>query len=156
MKELENESHPHRHPRTPPKSTICNVNRPRSCTIARRSSLRVVGGGPGHRGQRGSVSPRKRTVAQEPACCGPEFFAVHRIYRPERCGTGLLFPLYRHFAEHQQSAASIAAFQDAEVKVTIDDQYQMVAGQFASGNLLDLLGVRPALGRGFLADDTTN
>jgi predicted permease len=60
---------------------------------------------------------------------------------------------YMAFRDQAQVFAGMASFDLSRVPLTTDGQREAVEGQMVSGNFFDVLGVKPALGRGFLPED---
>jgi predicted permease len=63
------------------------------------------------------------------------------------------YPCLERFRQHDKYFSGMAAFNADFLKVTIDGRPERVAGQFASGNYFDVLGVRAVLGRTLKAVD---
>jgi predicted permease len=64
----------------------------------------------------------------------------------------LSFPEYRHYRDHARTLSGLMAY-SRSLKVTLaGDSPQQVEGQLVTCNYLDVLRVRPAIGRGFAAD----
>jgi putative ABC transport system permease protein len=69
--------------------------------------------------------------------------------------SGPPYPCYELLRDHNRSLSGIAAFDEAEFKVTIDGVAEELRGQYASGSFFDLLGIVPVYGRLFTpADDS--
>ena len=67
--------------------------------------------------------------------------------------SGPPYPCFEILRDQNVTLAGIAAFDQTRFKVTIDGNAEELRGQYASGNLFDVLGVRPALGRLLAASD---
>jgi len=67
----------------------------------------------------------------------------------------LTYPDYAYYRDHNRSFSGFAAFSGDPVPVSWSrtGQGEIVQGLFVSGNFFEVLGVRPRLGRGFLADE---
>jgi predicted permease len=61
--------------------------------------------------------------------------------------SGPPYPCYERLRDHNRFLSSIAAFDEARLKVTIDGAPEELRGQYASGSYFDLLGVRAIHGR---------
>src|SRR5687768_13880100 len=67
--------------------------------------------------------------------------------------SGPPYPCFEILRDQNTTLAGIAAFRDTRFKVTIDGHVEEMRGHYGSGNLFDVLGVRPALGRLLTASD---
>ena len=63
------------------------------------------------------------------------------------------YPCFELLRDHNRFLASIAAFDETRVRVTIDGVTEQLRGQYASGNYFELLGVRAQHGRLLTAAD---
>jgi predicted permease len=63
------------------------------------------------------------------------------------------YPDYVDLRDKNQVFTSLAAYSPVSVSYTEDDQAETLGGLIVSGNFFDVLGVKPAPGRGFLADE---
>jgi predicted permease len=63
--------------------------------------------------------------------------------------------LLREWAERGRSFEQVAGVEQVFLSLLPDGRQDTVSHAFATANLLDLLGARPALGRGFLPDEET-
>ncbi len=63
------------------------------------------------------------------------------------------YPMYRDLRDHNSVFSGLIATDHADVGVQYHNQPELVAAELVSGNYFDVLGVRPALGRLFLAAD---
>jgi predicted permease len=71
-----------------------------------------------------------------------------------RCdGACVSYPQYRDFRDRTQVFSGILARWPQSLSFTAGDRTERVAGELASGNYFDVLGVRPAIGRTFTPDD---
>jgi len=63
------------------------------------------------------------------------------------------FTTFEELRRHNHSFSGLFAWDDTPVSVTLDDQPELVAGDFVSGNYFDVLGVGAVQGRTFSAAD---
>ncbi len=63
------------------------------------------------------------------------------------------YPMYRDLRDHNTVFSGLIATDLAEVGVQWHNQPELVATELVSGNYFEVLGVRPALGRVFVASD---
>jgi putative ABC transport system permease protein len=63
------------------------------------------------------------------------------------------YPMYRDLRDHNSVFSGLIATTWAEVGVQWQNQPELVAAELVSGNYFDVLGVKPALGRVFVASD---
>ncbi len=63
------------------------------------------------------------------------------------------YPMYRDIRDRNSVFSGVIATDAVEVGVQWHDQPELVAGELVSGNYFEILGVRPALGRLFVASD---
>jgi putative ABC transport system permease protein len=63
------------------------------------------------------------------------------------------YPMYRDLRDHNSVFTGLIATTWAEVGVQWQNQPELVAAELVSGNYFDVLGVKPALGRVFVASD---
>ena len=68
-------------------------------------------------------------------------------------GMGMSFPDYRDVRSQSRSFAEIAAYSTSVAQVTLGGEPERFIATRTTANLLAVLGVRPALGRWFTADD---
>jgi predicted permease len=72
----------------------------------------------------------------------------------QRCNRDCLsYPAYRDFRDKSTVFTGILARWPQSLSFTTGDRTERVAGELASGNYFDVLGVRPAIGRMFTPDD---
>jgi len=81
-------------------------------------------------------------------------------YNHEAPGLGINVPLiphsegtYLHYREHARAVESFAVFADANVNLIADGDPQRLPVMYATQDYFDVLGVQPALGRGFVDGD---
>jgi putative ABC transport system permease protein len=67
--------------------------------------------------------------------------------------SSMCYPDFFDFREQNQSFSSIAVYRDRSLALVDDKEAQSVRGQKVSGEFFDVLGIRPALGRGFTRAD---
>jgi predicted permease len=67
--------------------------------------------------------------------------------------SGPPYPCFEILRDQNTTLAGIAAYRETRFKVTIDGNAEEMRGEYASGNLFEVLGVRPALGRLLAASD---
>jgi predicted permease len=65
----------------------------------------------------------------------------------------LSYPNFEDLRQEARAFSSLAAYRNLSVAVTGDGEPAQLQGEIVSGNFFDLLGVRPAAGRFFLADE---
>ena len=65
----------------------------------------------------------------------------------------MAFPDYLDVAEASQTLDSLASYTPTGLVIEREDVSEMLFGELASANYFETLGVRPALGRGFLPED---
>jgi predicted permease len=63
------------------------------------------------------------------------------------------FPFFERVRDHASSFSGLAAYAADELRVEVDGSVEQAYGQIASGSYFELLGLRPAIGRLFTADD---
>jgi len=63
------------------------------------------------------------------------------------------FPNYTDYRDHNEVLESIAAFNNRSFNITGSGEPERVQGAWMTGGLLPLLGVNPALGRGFSSEE---
>src|SRR5262245_23893067 len=63
------------------------------------------------------------------------------------------YPDFRDYRDQARSLAGLIAFHDRPLSFGADDQPERVWAEFVSGNFFDVLGVAPAAGRFFLAEE---
>jgi predicted permease len=63
------------------------------------------------------------------------------------------YPQYEHMRDHNSSFEGLAAFSRIPVNAQIAGSAERLISEFASNNYLQVLGVAPALGRAFAAED---
>ncbi|MPZ21254.1 MAG: FtsX-like permease family protein [Luteitalea sp.] len=66
---------------------------------------------------------------------------------------GVSYPLFQSLRNETSALSHLAAFQTAELAVTIDGEFESVSAQYVSDNFFDLLGVRAVLGRVLLSEN---
>jgi predicted permease len=66
------------------------------------------------------------------------------------------YPMYRDFRDQNAVFDGVVARFPAPLTMTISGQAERVSGELVSGNFFDVLGVHPAVGRLFTADDDKN
>ena len=66
---------------------------------------------------------------------------------------GSSYPDFRDFRDSSRSLAGAIAFQQKHLTLGNEDQAERVWAEVVSGNYFDVLGVRPAVGRFFRADE---
>lgn len=62
-------------------------------------------------------------------------------------------PRYEHFRDHQRSFSALASYSFAPLTLTGAGDAVQVQALRVSANYLDVVGVRPAIGRGFLPEE---
>lgn len=76
-----------------------------------------------------------------------------KITRLVRGGPNLFsYPEFREYQDRNQVFTGLAAYL-AELRASLDDGQDVVSGQLTSCNYFDVVGVKPAIGRGFLASE---
>ena len=63
------------------------------------------------------------------------------------------YPDFKDYREQNTVFAGLIAEDMAQAAISTGDQNDVIWGQLVSGNYFDVLGVQPALGRGFAADE---
>ncbi len=63
------------------------------------------------------------------------------------------YPAYKEFRDHNQVFTGMAARFPVSFSLSWRDRTERITGELVTGNYFDLLGVRPAIGRTFSADD---
>jgi putative ABC transport system permease protein len=69
------------------------------------------------------------------------------------CGVGTSYPGFRDWVREAQSFSRMAAYAEVRVVLSGEDEAETVPGVYAGSGVLSILGIAPALGRDFLADD---
>jgi predicted permease len=69
------------------------------------------------------------------------------------CGVGTSFPGYQDWLASAHSFSGMAAYVERPFVVSGTETAERVGGAFVSGNVFDVLGVHPILGRDFRPDD---
>jgi predicted permease len=66
-------------------------------------------------------------------------------------GAGFSYPEFEHLRDQSSSFSAVSVeTQIAQLHVVAGEDTEEVRGEFVSGNYFDLLGIQPAIGRGFL------
>ncbi len=79
--------------------------------------------------------------------------ALENLYPNGDSNNNSSYPDFRDFRDSSRSLAGVLAYQFAPLSLGNDDQAERVWAEFVSGNFFDVLGVRPAAGRFFRAEE---
>lgn len=82
-----------------------------------------------------------------------ELVLINHVYPKLDLRGSVSVPGYLFYKEHTQSFQSVAAARDWEANITGDGEPERVAATKVTSNFFDTLGVLPARGRDFAADD---
>jgi predicted permease len=63
------------------------------------------------------------------------------------------YPMYQDFRDHNSVFTGMFCFREVDFSLSFGDRTERVSGELVSGNYFPVLGVQPALGRLFTADD---
>jgi len=66
---------------------------------------------------------------------------------------GISYPAYLHYRDHSQVLSGLAAYRRADLHLGYGDEPLRLTGALVSANYFDVLGVRPARGRFFRAEE---
>jgi predicted permease len=66
----------------------------------------------------------------------------------------LSYPMYEDIRDHSQVFSEVMCRRPADFSIRVSSESEIVSGELVSGNYFPLLGIRPALGRLFSAQDT--
>jgi predicted permease len=77
-------------------------------------------------------------------------FLLHRKVKDSNYCSSFSTPDYQDFSEQNKSFSGLAAYCPVSVSATLNGEALRVDGEIVSGNFFSVLGVKPALGRGFL------
>ena len=66
---------------------------------------------------------------------------------------GISYPNYRDYREHSSVFSDIVIYSPAAVSINFEDTAQRSLIEVVSGNYFDMLGIAPALGRNFVAEE---
>lgn len=69
------------------------------------------------------------------------------------CGVGTSYPGYHDWKREARSFASMAPYTEARFVLSGDPEAETLSGVYAGADLFPILGVTPAMGRGFLPED---
>jgi predicted permease len=83
----------------------------------------------------------------------PDVKSLYEISRGKDGGDYFGYPDYRDFRDRDASFSGILTYKDLSAGMQVDDATVRSFGYAASGNYFDVLGVKPALGRFFHAND---
>ncbi len=86
-----------------------------------------------------------------PAAAEPDRLAA--IVRGDNHGPPISYPDFSVLRERNEALTGLAAINLAEVSFGNGDRSEIVLGALVSGEYFDVLGVRPAIGRGFLPEE---
>jgi predicted permease len=92
-----------------------------------------------------------------PFAAPEELVAIGGVDRTETVSppklSSMCYPDFFDFREQNRSFSSIAVYRDRALALLDEKEAQSVRGQKVSGEFFDVLGIRPALGRGFTRAD---
>ena len=78
---------------------------------------------------------------------------THTTPGPDRTAGGVSSALYFHYLDHARSLESVGTYNETVRNLRVDDRTERVRVTDVSATLLEVLGVKPALGRLFTAED---
>ena len=84
---------------------------------------------------------------------GQRLVSLESLYPNGEYNNNSSYPDFRDFRDSSRSLAGALAYHFAPLFLGNDDQAERVWGEFVSGNFFDVLGVRPAAGRFFRAQE---
>ena len=84
---------------------------------------------------------------------GARLFGLETILRDGKTEQAGTYGLYRHLRDNSRTVSSLAAWGRTTLTITANGEGAVVTGNFASSNYFSALGIRPALGRFFLAGE---
>ncbi|MEJ7576809.1 MAG: ABC transporter permease [Pyrinomonadaceae bacterium] len=68
-------------------------------------------------------------------------------------GMGSSYPDYAAYRDESKIFSGLAAYAERSMSLTVNGETELVGGEIVSGNYFDVLAVKPAMGRGFLAEE---
>ncbi len=68
-------------------------------------------------------------------------------------GMGSSYPDYVAYRDESRVFDGLAAYAERSMSLTVNGETELVGGEIVSGNYFDVLAVKPAIGRGFLAGE---
>ncbi len=81
------------------------------------------------------------------------FSAVGRHYGGNSGRNRIAYPMYQDFRDHNQMFSGMFCFREADLSLNYGGHTERISGEVVSGNYFPVLGVKPALGRLFTAQD---
>ena len=84
---------------------------------------------------------------------GRRVVSLENLYQNGESNNNSSYPDFRDFRDSSRSLAGTLAYHFGPLSLGDDDQAQRVWAEFVSGNFFDVLGVRPAAGRFFRAEE---
>jgi predicted permease len=67
--------------------------------------------------------------------------------------TSVSYPVYQSYRDHNDIFSGVAAYDDLQVNLGADDDVETVGAEIVTANYFTVLGVAPALGRSFRAEE---
>jgi len=79
--------------------------------------------------------------------------AVGRHYGSNQGWNRISYPMYQDFRDHNQAFSGMFCMRETEFSLSSGGRTERISGELVSGNYFPVLGVKPALGRLFTAQD---